>query len=110
MLPTVILIFIMAALLVLAFLYSRYRMKRALRDVILIFREKNALENVDAKTKDELGLTPPGLLARMMSQRDYKPYALQLLIGAEVVQVTSEDKYYLSEKNLASSKLQEYAN
>lgn len=109
MLPTILLFCIIIVLLIAAFFYSRYRMKKALREVINIFRLKEALDEDSAKTREELGLVPPSLLTRMMSQRDYKPYALQLMLGAGIIQTTTENKYYLSEISLSSSNLNEFA-
>jgi len=108
MLPTILLLCFIIVLLLAAFFYSKYRMKKALREVIKIFRVKKALDKDSAKTREELGLVPPSLLTRMMSQRDYKPYALQLMLGVGIIQTTPDDKYYLSETTLASSKLNEF--
>jgi biopolymer transport protein ExbB/TolQ len=110
MLPTLLLLCIILLLLVLAYFYSKYRMNKAIEEVIKIFRLKKALDNDSAKTKEELGLMPPSILMRMMRQRDYKPYALQLLLGAEIIQVTVENKYFLSETKLATSALQKFAD
>lgn len=110
MLPTILLLLIILLLLVVAYFYSKYRMNKAIKEVIRIFRKKNALDNDGAKTKEELGLMPPGILMRLMRQRDYKPYALQLMIGAEIIQVNAENKYFMSEAKLAASALQKFAD
>lgn len=103
MLQSIILILIILGMLAVAFFYSRFRMKKALREVIKIFRETDALNHVNAKTKEELGLMPPGLLMRLIGQRDYKPYALQLMIEANIILITEDGRYYLSETKLSSS-------
>jgi hypothetical protein len=53
----------------------------------------------------ELGLRPQPFLRRLMHKRDYKPYALTVMIRAGVVLMTDEGKLYLSEEKLASSNL-----
>ena len=76
-------------------------MRRAARQVIKIFRAQNATENKNARTIDELGLRPPGMMERMMRRRDYKPQALNALVQVGVVKVTEDGKLYLSEEKLA---------
>ena len=83
------------------FVIPRWLTRRAAHQVIKIFRENNAIDKKNAKTADELGLTPPGVLERMMRRRDYKPYALNALISAEIIQRTEDGKLYLSEEKLA---------
>jgi len=41
---------------------------------------------------------------RMWKPRDYKPRALQLLLNANIVQMTPDGKLYLAEENLAATK------
>ncbi|HHU76262.1 MAG TPA: hypothetical protein GXZ24_05145 [Firmicutes bacterium] len=109
MIPTILLLCSIVLLLILAYYYSKYRMNKAIKEVIRIFRVKNALDDESARTKEELGLMPPGILMRLMRQRDYKPYALQLLLGAEIIQVTMENKYFLSETRLAASVFRKFS-
>ena len=79
--------------------------KRAISRVIKIFQEYNALSIRNAKTIDELGLTPPTKLQSMFRRRDYKLQALDLLIRSDIIKVTEDNKLYLSEEKLLSSKL-----
>jgi predicted deacetylase len=88
-------------LLVGLFVIPRWLLRRAARQVINIFREHNATNSKNARTIDELGLRPPGVLERMMRRRDYKPYALSVLMQAEIIQATEDGKLYLSEEKLA---------
>lgn len=87
------------------FVIPGWRLKRAIRQVIQIFRKHNATDAKNAKTDTELGLKPRPMLERMMSLRDYKPYALTVLIRAGVVRQTEEGKFYLSEEKLMASNL-----
>ena len=77
---------------------------RAIPSVIKIFRKHNAVGIRSAKTIDELGLKPPSMIERMWQRRDYKPRALQLLIIANIIQMTEDGKLYLSEENLMQTK------
>jgi hypothetical protein len=72
--------------------------------VIKIFRKCNAVGPKNARTAAELGLQPPGMIARMMKPRDYKPRALQLLMHINVVQMTDDGKVYLSEQDLQKTR------
>ena len=101
-------ILIFAVLLAAIFIIPGWRLKRAIRQVVQIFRRYNATDVKNAKTDDELGLKPPPMLQRMTSLRDYKPYALSVLIRAEVVQQTEDGKFYLSEDKLMASNLRKY--
>ena len=91
------------ALLVIAGLVSRWRMKRAMRQVILIFREHTATSSRSAKAIDELGLSPQGMMGGMFKGRDYKQYALNMLMKSEIIQVTEDGKMYLLEDKLYAS-------
>jgi hypothetical protein len=83
------------------FVIPRWLMRRAARQVIKIFRAQNATESKNARTIDELGLRPPGVLERMMRRRDYKPHALNALMQIGVVKVTEDGKLYLSEEKIS---------
>jgi hypothetical protein len=95
-------------LFVLSFFYSRYRMKNAFREVIKILRDHGALDMKNAKTQKELGLAPRPLLVKLASNKDYKPYALQTMIGAEIIQTSPDGRIFLSEASLSSSNLSKY--
>jgi hypothetical protein len=97
------LILFFIALLVIGALISRWRMKRAMRQVILIFREHSATSSRNAKTIDELGLSPQGMMGGMFKGRDYKQYALSLLMKSEIIQATEDGRLYLSEDKLYAS-------
>ena len=65
-----------------------------------IFEHHNALDVRSAKTIDELGLRPPTFLEGMLRMRDFKPYALQILMNAGVVCQTDGGRLYLSQDKL----------
>jgi hypothetical protein len=96
-----VLIFVLLA--VALFIIPRWRSKRALRQVIQIFRNSSATDIKNAKTIDELGLRPPTLREEMFRRRDYKPYALSALIRAEIIQRTEDGRLYLAEDRLMAS-------
>jgi len=97
---------IASAIVLIIFLFSLsiaisiWRTRRAVAEVVRIFRENNAIDAEKAKTAFELGLIKKPLFERMVKTRDYKPDALQALINAGVVIVKEEGKLYLSEKDL----------
>jgi hypothetical protein len=79
--------------------------RRAVGRVIKIFRRQNAISVESARTIDELGLRPRTWLQGMFRGRDYKPQALDILLKADIVQMTEDSKLFLSEEKLAASKL-----
>jgi hypothetical protein len=83
----------------------RWRLKRAIRQVIQIFQKHNATDAKSAKTDEELRLRPQGFMEGMFKGRDYKPYALGILMRAEIVQQTKDGRLYLSEEKLSTSNL-----
>ena len=78
-------------------------MKRAVNQVVAIFERNNALDARSAKTIDELGLKPPTFLEGMLRMRDFKPYALQILMSTEVVRQTDGGRLYLAQGKLAAT-------
>jgi len=83
-----------------AFFIQSLLVKRAMTQVIRIFCWHNALGVKNSKTVEEMGLTPPGLIHRLTRLRDYKPYALQILQQAGIVQMTEGGKLYMTEEQL----------
>jgi hypothetical protein len=83
------------------FFIPRWLVRRAALQIIKIFRKQNAVDKSTARTIDELGLRPPGMLQRMMQRRDYKPHALNALMRAEIIKTTEDGGFYLSEERLA---------
>lgn len=84
------------------FVLPRIRIKRAISQVVAIFERNNALDVRSAKTTDELGLRPPTFLEGMMRMRDFKPYALQILMHHEVIRQTDGGRLYLAQDKLAA--------
>jgi len=81
------------------------RIKRAINQVVAIFENKNALDVRYARTINELGLRSPTFLESMMRMRDFKPYALQVLMKAEVVLETDGGRLYLSQDRLTATNI-----
>lgn len=100
----IIVLLIILALLALVFV-PQWRLKRAIPQVIRIFRYYNAAGIKNAKTLEELGLQPRGLLDSLLKGRDYKQYALTALMRMGIIMV-NEGKLYLSEEKLMSSGLE----
>ena len=87
------------------FVIPRWRFKRAVSQVIQIFRDFNAFDTRHARTIDELGLRRRTLMEGMLKGRDYKPKALDALINAGIIGVTEDGKLYLSEQALIDAGL-----
>ena len=97
-------VFLFFAAMVLAFagvLYIRtFFTKKAIFTVIEIFYQRNAVGINGAKTLHELGLEPPDFFQRITRRRDYKQYALQILIRKGFVLEKEDGKVYLAEERL----------
>ena len=74
--------------------------RRAIFKVIETFYQHHALGIKGAETRRELGLERPDFLQRMMKPRDYKQYALQILIKREIILEDEEGKLYMVEERL----------
>ena len=85
------------------FVLPRIRIRRAVDQVVGIFERNNAVDVRSAKTVDELGLRPPTFSEGMMRMRDFKPYALQILVHTEVVRQTDGGRLYLAEDRLPAA-------
>ena len=102
---TAVLVLLIVMLIAAAIFIPRFRMKRAISQVIQALREHNAIGPKNAKTIDELGLSPRSFMEGMFRGRDYKPYALDSLTKSEIIKITEEGKLYLSEAALEMSEL-----
>ena len=103
--PTVLLILLIILLAALGFLVLRLRMSRAVKQVVAIFERSNALDVRSARTIDELKLRPRTFLQGMGRMRDFKPYALKILMDAEVVCETDGGRLYLVQDKLTAANI-----
>jgi hypothetical protein len=74
--------------------------RRTIFKVVKIFYQHNALGINDAKTLRELGLERLDFVRRMMKPRDYKQYALQILIKRGMINVNADGRLYMVEERL----------
>jgi len=74
--------------------------KKAAFKVIRIFYQHNALGIEGAKPLRELGLERPDFHQRMVRPRDYKQYALQMLIKRGIINMTTDERFYMVEERL----------
>ncbi len=97
-------VFLFFVVMILAFagvLYVRtFFTRRAIFKVIEIFYQHNALGITGAKTLHELGLERPDFFQRMTRPRDYKQYALQILVKRGIILEDEDGKVYLAEEKL----------
>jgi hypothetical protein len=98
---SILVILIVLGGIVFALFISARMTKRAVGQVVAIFQKQNAIGIQQAKTLNELGLTPPSLMDRFTRARDYKQNALKILIKAEIIQATEEGKLFISAEKLA---------
>jgi hypothetical protein len=89
------------------YVIPRWRLKRAISQVIQIFRQNSALDKKTAKTADELGLQPRRFAEGMLRLRDFKPYALNALVKAGIIKSTEDGRFYLAEGVLMESGVEE---
>ena len=97
---TVFIIIIVILMGVALFIIPQWRIKRAIPQVIKMFRDSNAVGIKNAKTQEELGFKQPGTLEVLFTRRNYKRHALNALIQAEIIQMTEDGKLYLTEEKL----------
>lgn len=81
----------------LMYLYTQ----RAIKKVVRIFREQEALDRSSAKTVQELGIKKQTPLERMYKMPDHTYRTMEFLVLKDVIKVTGEEKLYLSEDSLA---------
>jgi len=97
-------VFLISILMIIAFgggLYIRtFFTRRAIFKVIEIFYQHNALGINGAKTLHELGLERPDFFQRMTRPRDYKQYALQILIKRGIIFENEDGRLYMVEEKL----------
>jgi hypothetical protein len=84
------------------FLYG-FRSRRAIFKVLEIFCRHGALGVYEAKSLCDLGLERPDFIQRMVKPRDYKQYALQILVKQGIISVNEEGEFYLLEDRLEPS-------
>ena len=97
--------FFLLAVLVIAtlggtFLLRNFLTKRAMFKVVRMFYYHHALGIRGAKTLNELGLQRPDFIQRMMRPRDYRQYALQILIKNGIVEANPDGTVYMIEERL----------
>jgi len=80
-------------------------LRRAIKQVIAIFRKHGATSSKSAKFVDEMGIKPKGMFSLNMGLRDYKYHALQALLKGEIVQLTDDGKAYLVEEKVYMLKI-----
>jgi len=78
-------------------------LRRAISQVINSFREGHSFCPQNPKSAEELGLAPSRFADRPRILRDYRPYALDLLIKTGAIRVTEEGKLCLLESGLKIS-------
>jgi hypothetical protein len=104
---TVLIIILALILLAVAFMAQQWSMLRAAKTVIKIFRKCNAVGIQNARSLEELRLQPKAWYLQFRGLRDFKPTALRMLLENGIVQTTEDGRLYLSEDNLAATRLKD---
>ena len=74
--------------------------RKAIPRVIETFYEHKALDFNSAKTLRELGLERKDFLRKLIGLRDYKQYALKVLIRTGAIRVIRDERLYMLEGGL----------
>ena len=99
-----LLVAMMAVFILGVYVLPQWRFKRAVRQVVAIFRQKGAVALKQAKTLDELGLNVQRtFLQSLLRGRDFKAYALSALVKGQIVQQADENRFYLVDEKLPAS-------
>jgi len=99
---TMIAIFFFILMIACVLFLPQFLYRRGAKQVISIFRYHGALSADTAKTSGELGLVEKSYAQRMVSLRDYKPAALNVLLQEGIVVSTEDGKLYLAEGKLSA--------
>lgn len=106
----VIVVIVIILVVVLAFYLWRFMLIRAIRTVVGLFRNRDAVTSKNAVTLESLGLEPVPLMRRLFRPRDYKQPALQLLGQQGIIKMVEGPKFYLDESALKDSSLTRFFN
>ncbi len=87
------------------FVVPSFLLKRAIGQVIRIFRRSHSVCSEGTKTAEELGLQPPDFFEKLAKPKDYKPFALDALVETGIVRVEEDGKLCLLEEKLRESPL-----
>jgi len=98
----ILMVLILLLLITTALVLSRFLLQKALKKVVKMFRDHEALNPKGALMPEELGFKSRGFM-QMGMLRDYKPMALQLLMRGDIVRETEDGRLYLSEDRLAEA-------
>jgi hypothetical protein len=83
------------------FVLPAFRLKRAILQVIRIFRRHASFCFSNPKTIDELGLAPRPMWESLFRLRDFKPYAIQVLLRGGVIHLSDDGKMCMQENKAA---------
>lgn len=89
---------------VFTFVLPQLRLRKDIPNMIRFFREAKAVGIKNAKTEDELGLSPKAGGMSLFGGGDPAQKALQALKKDRIIKSTEEGKLYLSQEDLFESK------
>ena len=100
-----VIVAIVVVLVAMMIVMSRYLIRKAVRDVVTLFRRLGATGPESGRTAQEIGLARAGMFDGMFKLRDYRPDALLMLGQAKIIKATEDGRFYLSEEDLADSQI-----
>src|SRR5690554_1849740 len=93
---------VIVVFLVVYYVSSMLTLKRNILKVVKVFEEKKALSSKTAVSGEDLDIRKQSFVERAVKKRDNRIHALKFLINAGLVKATSDGRYYLSKKKMAS--------
>jgi hypothetical protein len=78
----------------------QFMLRRAIKQVIALFRKYSATSTGSAKQLTDLGIKPNSMFSFNFGLRDYKFYAVQALMKHEIVMQLEDGRLYLVEDKL----------
>jgi hypothetical protein len=102
----ILIVLIVLLFLAVSFAISRYFLIRAMRTVVRIFRDRNALDDASARTKEDLGIADIEAF-QFKAFFDYKPTAFRVLLRSGVIRISRDAKrFFLSEQLISQTDLE----
>jgi hypothetical protein len=83
------------------YVIPNWRFKRTARQVIAIFRNKGAVNALNAKSLEDLGfVVRRSFMEQLLKGRDFKMYALQAMLKGQIVEATEDGRFFMHEDKL----------
>ncbi len=91
-------LFVITSIFAIFFILVAFFFRRSLRQLVKIFRLKNAITARQAKTVEELGI----ITESNPNELDFTPLAMKILKTRNIIVLLESERFYLSENELAA--------